>query len=96
MDCRGIFCSEYHFWVVLVGGGRKHGFHLVFYRDIVARQLADCFNASARVCTSIGIRLLSKGGCSCSSAHAGVWWGALMTVIGAVYCYYFKPGQKKA
>ena len=30
------------------------------------------------------------------SLHAGVWWGALMTVIGAVYCYYFKPGQKKA
>jgi hypothetical protein len=28
--------------------------------------------------------------------HASVWWGALMTVIGAVYCYYFKPGQKKA
>jgi len=28
--------------------------------------------------------------------HAGVWWGALMTVIGAVYCYNFKPGQKKA
>jgi hypothetical protein len=27
--------------------------------------------------------------------HAGVWWGALMTVTGAVYCYYFKPGQKK-
>jgi hypothetical protein len=27
--------------------------------------------------------------------HASVWWGALMTVIGAVYCYYFKPGQKK-
>jgi hypothetical protein len=28
--------------------------------------------------------------------HANVWWGALMTVIGAVYCYFFKPGQKKA
>jgi len=28
--------------------------------------------------------------------HASVWWGALMAVIGAVYCYYFKPGQKKA
>jgi hypothetical protein len=27
--------------------------------------------------------------------HAGVWWGALMTLIGAVYCYYFKPRQKK-
>ena len=28
--------------------------------------------------------------------HASVWWGALMTVIGAWYCYHFKPGQKKA
>ena len=28
--------------------------------------------------------------------HAAVWWGALMTVIGATYCYYFKPGRKKA
>jgi hypothetical protein len=28
--------------------------------------------------------------------HAAVWWGALMTVIGAWYCYHFKPGQKKA
>jgi len=28
--------------------------------------------------------------------HASVWWGALMTLIGAVYCYYFKPGRAKA
>jgi hypothetical protein len=28
--------------------------------------------------------------------HASVWWGALMTVIGAWYSYHFKPGQKKA
>jgi len=28
--------------------------------------------------------------------HASVWWGALMTAIGAWYCYHFKPGQKKA
>ncbi len=28
--------------------------------------------------------------------HASIWWGALMTVIGAWYCYHFKPGQKKA
>ena len=27
--------------------------------------------------------------------HASVWWGALLTLIGAAYCYYFKPGQKK-
>jgi hypothetical protein len=30
------------------------------------------------------------------SVLASVWWGALMTVIGAWYCYHFKPGQKKA
>lgn len=23
--------------------------------------------------------------------HAGIWWGALMIVIGAVYCYRFWP-----
>jgi hypothetical protein len=25
--------------------------------------------------------------------HAGVWWGALMAIIGAVYCIYFAPGK---
>ncbi|MGH9741129.1 MAG: hypothetical protein ACRD51_02130 [Candidatus Acidiferrum sp.] len=30
------------------------------------------------------------------TAHATVCWGALMTVIGAWYCYHFKPGRKKA
>lgn len=30
------------------------------------------------------------------SLHANVWWGALLTVIGLAYCYFFKPGQKKA
>jgi hypothetical protein len=28
--------------------------------------------------------------------HASVWWGALMTLLGAVYCIRYKPGQKKA
>jgi hypothetical protein len=28
--------------------------------------------------------------------HSGIWWGALMTLIGAGYCYYFKPRRKKA
>jgi hypothetical protein len=27
--------------------------------------------------------------------HASVWWGALLTVIGAAYCYFFKPRKKK-
>lgn len=25
--------------------------------------------------------------------HASVWWGALLTVIGAAYCSYFAPGK---
>jgi hypothetical protein len=25
--------------------------------------------------------------------HAGVWWGALLAIIGAVYCIYFAPGK---
>jgi hypothetical protein len=29
------------------------------------------------------------------SVHASIWWGALMTLIGAAYCFLFKPGQKK-
>jgi len=25
--------------------------------------------------------------------HANVWWGALLAVAGATYCYRFRPGQ---
>jgi len=25
------------------------------------------------------------------SLHASVWWGALLTAGGAIYCYYFRP-----
>jgi len=25
------------------------------------------------------------------SVHANVWWGALMGILGAVYCYHFMP-----
>jgi len=25
--------------------------------------------------------------------HANVWWGALMTILGAIYCYHFAPGR---
>ena len=28
--------------------------------------------------------------------HASIWWGAIMAVIGAAYCYFFKPSRKKA
>jgi hypothetical protein len=27
--------------------------------------------------------------------HAGVWWGALLVVIGAAYCYAFWPGRQR-
>lgn len=27
------------------------------------------------------------------SLHAPVWWGALLSVAGAAYCYYFRPGR---
>jgi hypothetical protein len=27
--------------------------------------------------------------------HADIWWGALMTIIGAFYCYRFNPAKKK-
>jgi hypothetical protein len=26
--------------------------------------------------------------------HAGIWWGALLLVLGIVYCYRFRPGKK--
>ena len=25
--------------------------------------------------------------------HANVWWGAILAVVGAVYCIYFAPGK---
>jgi hypothetical protein len=25
--------------------------------------------------------------------HAGVWWGALLAIIGAGYCHYYAPGK---
>jgi hypothetical protein len=28
--------------------------------------------------------------------HAGIWWGALMTVLGAIYCYFFAPWRQKS
>jgi Na+/proline symporter len=26
--------------------------------------------------------------------HAGIWWGAFLVVIGAVYVYFFRPGRR--
>jgi hypothetical protein len=25
--------------------------------------------------------------------HAPIWWGALLTIIGAIYCAAFRPGK---
>jgi len=30
-----------------------------------------------------------------ANLHAGIWWGALMIVIGAVYCYRFWPRREQ-
>ncbi len=27
--------------------------------------------------------------------HVGVWWGALLVVIGALYVFFFRPGRAK-
>jgi hypothetical protein len=28
--------------------------------------------------------------------HAGVWWGGLLAIIGAVYCLYYAPGKGRS
>jgi hypothetical protein len=28
--------------------------------------------------------------------HAGVWWGAILTIIGAMYCFYYAPGKGRS
>jgi FtsH-binding integral membrane protein len=27
--------------------------------------------------------------------HANAWWGALLTVVGLIYCYFFSPKRAK-
>lgn len=27
--------------------------------------------------------------------HANIWWGAVLLLIGAVYCYYFAPARPR-
>jgi hypothetical protein len=29
-----------------------------------------------------------------ANLHAGVWWGALMLIMGSVYVYLFRPGRR--
>jgi len=28
--------------------------------------------------------------------HAGIWWGGLLAILGAVYCYHFSPAREQA
>lgn len=34
-----------------------------------------------------------SAGVQLTQLHASVWWGALLTVLGALYCYVFRPGK---
>jgi hypothetical protein len=27
--------------------------------------------------------------------HAGVWWGAILAIIGAIYCFHFAPNKSR-
>jgi hypothetical protein len=29
------------------------------------------------------------------NAHANIWWGAILLVVGAAYCLYFSPSQHR-
>ena len=28
--------------------------------------------------------------------HAGIWWGAVLTAVGAIYCWHYSPGKEAA
>jgi hypothetical protein len=30
-----------------------------------------------------------------AGSHPGVWWGALLLVLGVIYLYFFSPGRRK-
>ncbi len=30
------------------------------------------------------------------SLHANVWWGAVLALVGAAYCYSYRPGRPAA
>jgi hypothetical protein len=27
--------------------------------------------------------------------HANIWWGAVLFLLGAIYCFYFSPGKQR-
>lgn len=30
-----------------------------------------------------------------AGAHAGIWWGGVLLVMGIIYIYFFSPGKQK-
>jgi hypothetical protein len=36
-----------------------------------------------------------EAGIALNNLHAGIWWGALMVIVGVFYCHRFHPWQKK-
>jgi hypothetical protein len=28
--------------------------------------------------------------------HANFWWGAILAIVGAVYCFYYAPGKGRS
>lgn len=34
-------------------------------------------------------------GVELTNLHAPVWWGALLIVVGAIYCALFRPGRNR-
>jgi hypothetical protein len=36
-----------------------------------------------------------EAGIALNELHAGIWWGALMAVVGAFYTHRFNPWRKK-
>lgn len=28
--------------------------------------------------------------------RANIWWGAVLTILGAVYCIYYRPGKQQS
>ena len=27
--------------------------------------------------------------------HAGIWWGAILAILGAIYCFFYSPARLK-
>jgi hypothetical protein len=27
--------------------------------------------------------------------HASIWWGAILAILGAIYCVYYLPGKRR-